>query len=101
MSDKRLEGRRELIERMRMEMLGPGSELSCVDIEHEVISGEPGQRYCVGILYPQGNVIGLEDDDLESTSGDTKEEVISDNFEPEKATVDDGKDKSQYFANDS
>ena len=79
MADKRLDGRNELIERMRMEMLGPGSELSCVDVDHEVISAEPSQRYCVGILYPQGNIIGLEDDDLESTSGDTKEEVISDN----------------------
>ena len=101
MADKRLDGRNELIERMRKEMLGPGSELSCVDVEHEVISAEPSQRYCVGILYPQGNVIGLEDDDLDSTSGDTKEDVISDNFSPEKITADDSKDKSQYFANDS
>lgn len=101
MADKRLDGRNELIERMRKEMLGPGSELSCVDVEHEVISAEPSQRYCVGILYPQGNVIGLEDDDLESTSGDTKETVISDDFSPEKITADDSKDKSQYFANDS
>lgn len=101
MADKRLDGRNELIERMRMEMLGPGSELSCVDVDHEVISAEPSQRYCVGILYPQGNIIGLEDDDLESTSGDTKEEVISDDFNPEKVATDDSKDKSQYFANDS
>lgn len=101
MADKRLDGRNELIERMRKEMLGPGSELSCVDVEHEVISAEPSQRYCVGILYPQGNVIGLEDDDLDCTSGDTKEDMISDNFSPEKITADDSKDKGQYFANDS
>lgn len=101
MSDKRLDGRNELIDRMRMEMLGPGSELSCVDVEHEIISADPSQRYCVGILYPQGNVIGLEDDDLDSKSGDAKEEVISDNFNPEKVAEDDSKDKSQYFDNDS
>ena len=93
MLDKRLDGRNELIDRMRMEMLGPGSELSCVDVEHEILSADPSQRYCVGILYPQGNVIGLEDDDLDSKSGDSKEEVIADrefggdNLEQSKAYV--------------
>ena len=101
MEDKRLDGRKELIERMRMEMLGPGSELSCLDLEHEIISGDPGQRYCVGILYPQGNTIGLEDDELDSKEGDTKEEIVVDNFSPEKSAESENKDKKSYFANDS
>lgn len=32
MVDKRLDGRKELIDKMRMEMLGPGSELSGLDL---------------------------------------------------------------------
>ncbi|SFL28839.1 Helicase conserved C-terminal domain-containing protein [Lachnospiraceae bacterium KH1T2] len=84
MDDKRLDGRKELIRRMKREMLGPGSEISSVDIEHEVISGDPGQRYCIGILYPQGNTIGLEEDDLDNKEGNAKEDVDFDNFNPEK-----------------
>lgn len=101
MADKRLDGRKELIDRMRMEMLGPGSELSCLDIEREIISGDPDQRYCVGILYPQGNTIGLEDDDLDNKEGDAKEEIVADNFSPENSAESENKDKSTCFANDS
>lgn len=101
MIDKRLDGRKELIERMRMEMLGPGSELSCVDLEHEIISGDPSQRYCIGILYPQGNTIGLEEDELDNKQGDSKEEIIMDDFKVEQIIEKESKDKSSYIANDS
>ena len=100
MVDKRLDGRKELIDRMRMEMLGPGSELSGLDLEHEIISGDPGQRYSVGILYPQGNIIGMEDDELDNKEGNAKEEIVSEGFSPEQDTESDNKEKI-YSANDS
>ena len=64
-----------LINEMKKEMLGPGSEPFTVDIEKEVISTSPEKRYYVGILYPQNNKSGVEDDDLEGKNFSDKEEL--------------------------
>lgn len=100
MVDKRLDGRKELIDKMRMKVLGPGSELSGLDLEHEIISGDPDQRYSVGILYPQGNIIGMEDDELDNKEENAKDEIVSEGFSPEQDTESDNKEKI-YSANDS
>lgn len=47
--------RDEYIELIMHELMGPGSELSAPDAEHELISSSPLSRYSVGILFPQGN----------------------------------------------
>lgn len=47
--------RDEYISIIRAELLGPGSEFSWPDKEHELISSTPTSRYSLGILFPQGN----------------------------------------------
>lgn len=99
--DKRLSGRDELITRMKHEMLGPGSELCGVDLDQEIISGSPLQRYCVGILYPQKNTLDLEDDDLEGINKSDKEEQINEEEKVEKNLIKTENDKKGSFMADS
>lgn len=66
--------REEIMNRMKDEMLGPGSEPMCVDREHELISTTPETRYCVGVLFPQEIKMNVEDDSLEALDRNTKEE---------------------------
>jgi len=44
------EARKPLIDEIRKELLGPGSEYSIPDEEHEIITDLPEVRYSVGIL---------------------------------------------------
>lgn len=55
--------RKEIIERCKAEMLGPGSEDVGGDIEREVISDSPIERYSLGILFPQNSNYELNDDE--------------------------------------
>lgn len=50
--------RRSVIDTMRAQLMGPGSEVSYPDAEHELISEAPVDRYSVGILYPQNQKFG-------------------------------------------
>ena len=59
---KLFEAREYLLNEFRKELLGPGSEISYPDAEHEIITDLPEVRYSTGILYPQRNVIGLDND---------------------------------------
>ena len=80
--------REEYIAAMKAELLGPGSEFSLPNTEHELISSPPTTRYSLGILFPQGNVIrhdndetiaeesGAEDAEMDDTHAD---ESIPDN----------------------
>lgn len=47
---------------LKAELMGPGSEVSYPDAEHELISEYPSDRYSVGILYPQNNKFGDDSD---------------------------------------
>ena len=49
-----ISAREEYIGIIRAELLGPGSEFSFPDAEHELISSTPTSRYSVGILFLQG-----------------------------------------------
>ena len=62
-----LTARNYLIEEFRKELLGPGSEISWPDAEHEIITDLPEVRYSVGILYPQRNSMGIDNDIPEGT----------------------------------
>ena len=55
--------REEYIGIIRSELLGPGSEFSVPDAEHEIISTSPTSRYSVGILFPQGNLVKQDSDE--------------------------------------
>jgi hypothetical protein len=72
----------ELISLMRKELLGPGSEISIPDDEHEIISDLPETRYSIGILYPQKNEMGADNNEIPSTMGSrTLDEEIEDTVE--------------------
>lgn len=65
--------RREYVERIKQELLGPGSEVSIPDAEHEIISSSPNVRYSIGILFPQKQRLSKDNDDA------TDEEIVSEN----------------------
>lgn len=58
-----IKARTEYVALIKKELLGPGSELSIPDEEHELISTSPEKRYSVGILYPQDIMQGADNDD--------------------------------------
>lgn len=58
-----ISAREEYISIIRSELLGPGSEFSVPDAEHEIISTSPTSRYSVGILFPQGNLVKQDNDE--------------------------------------
>ena len=58
-----ISAREEYIGIIRDELLGPGSEFSLPDREHELISSTPTSRYSVGILFPQGNAVNQDNDE--------------------------------------
>jgi len=58
-----IDARDEYINLIKSELLGPGSEFSVPDIEHELISSSPMSRYSVGILYPQENQLNQDNDE--------------------------------------
>ena len=61
-----ISAREEYIGIIKAELLGPGSEFSLPDVEHELISSTPTSRYSVGILFPQGNEVSQDNDETVS-----------------------------------
>lgn len=71
-----ISAREEYIDIIRAELLGPGSEFSLPDAEHELISSTPTSRYSVGILFPQGNEVSQDNDEtvpIEETGAEQAE----------------------------
>lgn len=73
-----IQARDEYIDIIKSELLGPGSEFSWPDKEHELISSTPTSRYSLGILFPQGNEHGQDNDETlqKDEEGIPEEEVI-------------------------
>lgn len=72
-----ISAREEYIDIIKAELLGPGSEFSLPDAEHELISTTPTSRYSVGILFTQGNIINQDNDEtvpLEETGIETDDD---------------------------
>lgn len=84
--------RDDLIEIMKSELMGPGSELNYPDIEHELISSSPLSRYSVGILFPQGNLEGQDNND--TISPDNDDTVSSDDEEIASLTDENAADEN-------
>lgn len=90
--EQMIAARDEYIDLIKREMLGPGSEFSVPDIEHELISSGPTSRYSVGILYPQGNRVNQDSDEtvpLITEDGDDSD------VEPEEETADTAEEPRQ------
>lgn len=82
--------REEYIEIIKAELLGPGSEFSLPDIEHEIISASPTSRYSVGILFPQGDLVNQDNDEtvsLDESTGEGSEDEES--FQEDSEASDD------------
>jgi hypothetical protein len=108
------ENRDILIERVRKEIIGPGSDifLSNEDFSNEIIEGKPLQRYFSGILFPKklqpnGSDNGQEEmkeedeDDLtdltsDLTDGETKDIEV---FEEEEDETDKTDTQPKYTSN--
>ena len=69
-----LETRTKYAELIKKELLGPGSEHSYPDEEHELITEQPERRYSIGILFPQNNLINAENDDSLKAEGIEEDE---------------------------
>lgn len=96
-----LNARETLVEEVKKELLGPGSEYSIPDAEHEIITDLPEVRYSVGILFPQENRHDSDNDDSvrikESPMEiDPDDEEIR--FEDEE-NIEDKEKESQYGEN--
>ncbi len=59
-----IDAREEYINLIKHELLGPGSEFNVPDLEHELISSNPLNRYSIGILYPQGTYVNQGNDEI-------------------------------------
>lgn len=55
--------RDEYIGLIKTELLGPGSEISIPDAEHELISDAPNTRYSIGVLYAQKKKMNADNND--------------------------------------
>lgn len=73
-----LKTREELIKKINQELLGPGSEYSIPDEEHEIITDLPEVRYSVGILYPQRNVMNADNNEIPPILNPSELELIDD-----------------------
>ena len=87
-----LELRKKITVAMRAELLGPGSEISYPDAEHELISEYPSDRYSVGILYPQNVKFGDNDNlkeklSKEEADAEAAEETVTDEVKHEQYTM--------------
>lgn len=65
MADKQemIRVRDEYIELVKKELMGPGSEISIPDMEHELISDAPNTRYSVGVLFTKNTKINADNND--------------------------------------
>lgn len=95
-----LNARETIAKEIRKELLGPGSEFSIPDEQHEIITDLPEVRYSVGILYPQENLHESDNDDTSRIKEGTVE------FDPEEEEIpvgteeeDDGDYSSGYGDN--
>jgi hypothetical protein len=75
-----------IVSRLKDELLGPGSENSLPDREHEIITDYPEVRYSVGVLYPQKNIMAADNDEV-STSGESEDNDEVDDEQDENNTV--------------
>lgn len=87
-----LSARDEYITRVKEELLGPGSEISIPDAEHELITNSPDVRYSIGILFPKNNKLNADNNDPSRVeeSGEPSEEISDE----EEETVGDDNEKA-------
>ena len=93
-----IKARELLIEQVKTQVLGPGSEYNIPDKEHEIITDKPSNRYSCGILYPQEtnhvtkeredelDLVADEEPGVEKMEYDEKQDAEDDLWENRKRT---------------
>lgn len=89
--------RDEYIEKIKSELMGPGSEFPFPDAEHELISSSPLSRYSVGILFPQGNLVEQDNDETVVIDEDLPEGYVEAEAAPEQEPTEKKRDRSLQF----
>lgn len=111
MLDKKelLKTRDDFIELIKKELLGPGSEVSIPDEEHELITTPPETRYSVGILFPRNNKMNADNNDtdrmedsseVESTGEDDIENKDSENSDHKIQSLSNQSEENQSLIGD-
>ncbi|WP_018885348.1 helicase-related protein [Paenibacillus massiliensis] len=92
--------RTQLIKELRKELLGPGSEYSIPDEDHEIITDLPEIRYSVGVLYPQKNLVNAENNN-EAVPKISNQIEIAEDIEIEGTIVieESTEQRQDYFGN--
>lgn len=78
---KMINSRKEYVNLIKRELLGPGSEINIPDIEHELISNSPDVRYSIGILFPKSNMINADNNDSARVEESATNIEIEDEFD--------------------
>lgn len=84
---KLFRARKYLVGEFRKELLGPGSEISYPDADHEIITDLPEVRYSTGILYPQRNIIGADNDVSDIPTEDEVPDDIEDTLPDDESNT--------------
>lgn len=99
-----IEARKEYIELIKKELLGPGSEVCVPDEEHELITNSPDVRYSIGILFPRNNILNADNDDssrVEESAADEIDEIIPEEEGGESLSSNEGgKSEAVYSADE-
>ncbi len=75
---KYIKMRNDILEKVKSELIGPGSDAMEVDIEQELLTEDPLQRYSVGILYPQKMKQKDNIDDINDTADNNISTIADD-----------------------
>lgn len=92
--------RDEYIELVRKELMGPGSEISIPDENHELISDSPNTRYSVGVLFTKNTKMNADNNDT-SRVEEQDSDVWIEEEEPEKADSEEGFIKHHHSETDA
>ena len=87
MHEKCLNARKTILGKLREEIVGPGSgettrsgsSCSLPDKETEIITDMPERRYYIGVLYPTGEKMGVDNDATVFDEGEEKDDLTEEN----------------------
>lgn len=102
-----IEARDEFIDLVKAELLGPGSEVSIPDAEHELITTIPEKRYSIGILFPKDNKMKADGNDVDravqeedAKNEEPAEDIASDNSDYIEVTMPEKEEKKNDDGDD-
>ena len=95
-----ISAREKYIDEIKAELAGPGSEFSVPDLEHELISASPISRYSVGILFPQGDRVGLDNDEVDQKEDDCSDFADNNAVDETNKSVKTAESKFRFYEDD-